>query len=284
MGKTKTAFVTGTEEAKVTGAEKYKERQKKKAVLVESLPSKDKKEKVHIAGLKGGQRIKIVEAEIPSEVSEEVKPESENVLPVTEKKGKPKVRGKKYQNAKAKIDRNKLYPVPDAIKLIKETSYSSFDGTVELHLIVKRVGLTSNVMLPHPFGKTKKIEIASDETIEKLKAGRIDFDVLLATPEMMPKLVPFARLLGPKGLMPNPKNKTLITNPSDKSEALKSADSMFLKTEKESPVIHTVVGKVSFEDKNLQENVEAILSAIGVKQIEKVYIKSSMSPSVKVNF
>ena len=284
MGKTKTAFVAGTEDTKVTGAEKYKERQKKKAVLVESLPSKDKKEKVHIAGLKGGQRIKIVEAEIPSEVSEEVKPESENVFPVKEKKGKPKVRGKKYQNAKAKIDRNKLYPVPDAIKLIKETSYSSFDGTVELHLIVKRVGLTSNVMLPHPFGKTKKIEIASDETIEKLKAGRIDFDVLLATPEMMPKLVPFARLLGPKGLMPNPKNKTLITNPSDKSEALKSADSMFLKTEKESPVIHTVVGKVSFEDKNLQENVEAILSAIGVKQIEKVYIKSSMSPSVKVNF
>jgi large subunit ribosomal protein L1 len=284
MGKTKTAFVAGSEETKVTGAEKYKERQKKKAVLVEAAPSKEKKEKVHIAGLKGGQRIKVVEAEIPSEVSEETIPESAKSEPATEKRGKPKVRGKKYQNAKAKIDRNKLYPTLDAIKLIKETSYSSFDGTVELHLLVKRIGLTSNVKLPHPFGKTKKIEVASDETIEKLKAGKIDFDVLLATPEMMPKLVPYARLLGPKGLMPNPKNKTLITNPSVKSEALKSAESMFLKTEKDSPVVHTVAGKVSFDNKDLQENVEAILSAIGVKQIEKVYIKSSMSPSVKVSF
>src|SRR4030043_151721 len=106
MGKTKTAFVAGTEDTKVTGAEKYKERQKKKAVPFESLPSKDKKEKVHIAGLKGGQRIKIV----------------------------------------------------------RKSPDSSFDGTVELHLIVKRVGLTSNVMLHRPFWKTKKIEIASDET------------------------------------------------------------------------------------------------------------------------
>src|SRR4030042_5553794 len=284
MGKTKTAFVAGSEEAKVTGAEKYKERQKKKPVLVEGASSKEKKEKVHVAGLKGGQRIKVVGAEIPSEVAEEAKPESEKPETAVEKKGKLKVRGKKYQNAKAKIDRNRLYTTPDAIKLIKETSYSSFDGTVELHLLVKRIGLTSNVKLPHPFGKTKKIEFASDETIEKLTAGKIDFDVLLATPEMMPKVVTSARLLGPKGLMPNPKNKTLITNPSVKSEALKSAESMFLKTEKESPVIHTVVGKVSFEDKDLQENVEAILSAIGVKQIEKVYIKSSMSPSVKVGF
>ena len=282
MGKTKTAFVTGTEEAKVTGAEKYKERQKKKAVLVEAAPSQKKKEKIHLAGFKGGQRIKIVEAEIPSEVTEEVKSESEKPEEVLEKREKPKVRGKKYQNAKAKIDRNKLYPILDAIKLLKEVSYSSFDGTVELHILVKRIGITSNVKLPHPFGKTKKIEIASDETIEKLKAGKIDFDVLLATPDMMPKLVPFARLLGPKGLMPNPKNKTLITNPSVKTEALKSAESMFLKTEKDSPVIHTVVGKVSSDDKDLQENVEAIFSAIGTKQIEKVYIKSSMSPSVKL--
>jgi large subunit ribosomal protein L1 len=277
MGKTKTAFVGGVEEKTLSGAEKYKERQKKKAAA-EAVSEKEKPSRVHITGLKGGQRIKVVEAEpIVSEPEEEIekKQVKEKVV---------KIHGKKYLGAKAKIDKNKLYPLPDAIKLLREVSYSSFDPTVELHLGVKRVGLTANVTLPHQFGKAKKIEIADEATIEKLKKGKIDFDVLLATPDMMPHLVPFARLLGPKGLMPNPKNGTLISKESAKTDASKSAQALYLKTEKDHPLIHTAVGKLSLKDAEIQDNIEAILTAVSQKQIEKAFLKSSMSPSIKISF
>ena len=276
MGKTKTAFVAGIEEEKLSGAEKYKERQKKKAVA-ESISAKEKTQKVHITGLKGGQRIKAVEAE-PVVAGEEESVEKKQV-----KEKIKKARGKKYIGARSKIDTNKLYPIPDAIKLLREVSYSSFDPTIELHLGVKKVGLTVNVTLPHQYGKTKKIEVADDATIEKLKKGKIDFDVLLATPDMMPKLVPFARLLGPKGLMPNPKNGTLVSKESLKKDTNKSAQSLYLKTEKDHPLIHTTVGKLSLKDSEIKENIEAIFSAISQKQIDKAFLKSSMSPSIKLS-
>ncbi|KKU25035.1 MAG: hypothetical protein UX34_C0004G0001, partial [Candidatus Woesebacteria bacterium GW2011_GWF1_46_13] len=130
-------------------------------------------------------------------------------------------------------------------------------------------------------GKEKKIEIASDETIKKLEAGKIDFDILLATAEMMPKLIPFAKVLGPKGLMPNPKAGTLLTD-IKKAKSF-SAATLNLKTEKEAPLIHTVVGNVSQNDQELIENAEAILNALGgAKQIVKGYLKATMGPSVRL--
>lgn len=274
MGKTKTAFVTGTGGEVPSGEEKYKARLKKRE---EKEKKPEKPEKIHISGLKGGQRIKIIVAEpLPPTVT----PEVEAVESKETKVKKPRIRGKKYQSAKSKIDRNRLYPLTDAIKLVKEATFSSFDGTIELHLVVKKTGLTTNVTLPHQFGKTKKIELASDKTVDKLKEGKIDFDVLLATADMMPKLVPFARILGPKGLMPNPKNGTLIKKASDADKF--SANSMTIKTEKDFPVIHTSVGLVSQKDSDLAENVDAIFEAIGKKLIEKAYLKSTMSPSIKM--
>lgn len=256
MGKTKTAFV---------------------GEVVEEKPKKEKKEKekkVHIAGLKGGQRIKVVEAEAAPTKEEEVKEEEKKVKA-------PKVRSKKYQEAKTKITAGQLYPIDEAIKLVKETSYSKFNGAVELHLVVKKAGLSAKVTLPHSAGKEKKVEVASDETIKKLESGKIDFDILLATPEMMPKLVPFARILGSKGLMPNPKNGTLISD-IKKAKSF-SAATLNLKTEKEAPLMHTVVGKVSQDEKQLKENTEAILNALGgSKQILKAYLKATMGPSVKI--
>jgi len=233
-------------------------------------------EKVHLSGLKGGQRVKMVEEE-PSQ--DEVKTEE------TKKSGGrkivEKVRGKKYVDAKKKFDNSKTYSVAEAVKLVKETSYSKFDGTVELHMIVKKAGVSAQVALPHQAGKTKKVEIATDETIEKLKSGRIDFDILVATAEMMPKIVPFARLLGPKGLMPNPKNGTLV--PDEKKAKSFSTGTVALKTEKEAPLVHTVIGKVSQDSKELAENLEAIFKAFGGgKQIDKTFIKATMGPSVKV--
>ena len=262
MGKTKTAFIG-------EGVEEKKEHKKQSA----------KPEKIHIAGLKGGQRIKTIEAEpLPTETTTAEGTEGG----AKEKKvNAPKVRGKKYQEAKTKINPITLYPLPEAIKLAKETSYSKFDGSLELHLVLKKVGVSANVKFPHSAGKEKKIEIADEATVAKLKEGKIDFDILLATAEMMPKLVPFARILGPKGLMPNPKNGTLISDPK-KAKAF-SANAITVKTEKEAPLIHTVFGKVSQPDKELIANAEAVLTALGKdKQIVKAYTKASMGPSVKV--
>ena len=233
-------------------------------------------EKVHLSGLKGGQRVKMVEEE-PSQA--EVK--TEEIKKSGGRKIVEKVRGKKYVDAKKKFDNSKTYSIAEAIKLVKETSYSKFDGTVELHMIVKKAGVSTQVTLPHQAGKTKKVEIATDETVEKLKSGKIDFDVLVATSAMMPKLVPFARLLGPKGLMPNPKNGTLV--PDEKKAKSFSTGTVALKTEKEAPLVHTVIGKVSQDSKELTENLEAIFKAFGGgKQIDKIYIKATMGPSVKV--
>lgn len=256
MGKTKTAFVSET----------TKETKKVK---------KEKPEKVHISGLKGGQRVKAIEAEPVIEESRE-EPEAKTLA-----KKRKKARGKRYMEARAKIDQNKLYPLKEALKLVKESSISKFDGSMEAHFVVKKTGLSASVKLPHQAGKSKKVEVANDSTIDKLKKGKIDFDVLLATPDMMPKLVPFAKILGPKGLMPNPKNGTLIKNAAD-SKSFSEAG-VTLKTEKEAPLIHTVVGKMSMDDKKLEENLEAILSGIGKKQVVKAYLTSTMGPSVKLS-
>jgi large subunit ribosomal protein L1 len=259
MGKTKTAFVGENPDEK----NKVKSQKAHKA----------EEGRVHIAGLKGGQRVKVVEA---------AETEQAPILEVTKFNKKiERVRGKKYVESKKAFDREKYYPVAEAVKLVKSTSYSKFDGTMELHLIVKKTGTSAQVTLPFQAGRQKKVEIATDETIEKLKKGVIDFDVLVATPTIMPKLVPFARLLGPKGLMPNPKNGTLVAD--EKKAKAYSTGSIVIKTEKEAPLVHTVVGKNSQPDNEITANIEAILKAMGgAKQIVKAYLTSSMSPSVKL--
>jgi len=268
MGKTKTSFVD-TAVAELTGKEAYEKRKQEKA-----KKEGEKQEKIHIAGLKGGQRIRAIEAEVP--------PSQEEQKETKKKMAAPKQRGKKYKDAKAKVNPAQAYSLKDAAKLVKETSYSSFDGSFELHLVVKKQGLSANVTLPHGAGRQKKVEVASDETIKKLESGKIDFDILLATPEMMPKLVPFARILGPRGLMPNPKNGTLISDVKKAKDF--STNSLSLKTEKEAPLIHTVVGKVSQNQEEIVENIEAIIKALGgTHQILRGYAKATMGPSVKLN-
>lgn len=252
MGKTKTAFV---------GDEEKKEKK-------QGRPSK-----VHIAGLKGGQRIKTIESE-PIVTEETAKLEEKE----TKKKLAPKTHGKKYLEAKMKVNQASLYPFKEAIKLMKLTSFSKFDGSAEVHLVVKKTGLSANVTLPHAGGRVKKVEIASEETINKLKEGKIDFDILVASPDMMPKLVAFARVLGPKGLMPNPKNGTLLANPKKYS-----GNSLSVKTEREAPLIHSVFGKVGQDAGELFDNLSAITEALGGnKQIVKGYIKATMGPSIKI--
>ncbi|HKC04618.1 MAG TPA: hypothetical protein VKC54_01995 [Patescibacteria group bacterium] len=267
MGKTKTAFIG-------EGESKNKEKSHQ--------AHKSEEGKIHVAGLKGGQRVKVIETEMPE--TTEAATASDATASQRKSGGREiveRVRGKKYVSSKNKVVPGKLYSVKEAVKLVKESSYSKFDGTMELHLIVKKVGSSAQVALPHAAGREKKVEVASDETIEKLKAGKIDFDILVSTAEMMPKLVPFARLLGPKGLMPNPKNGTLVTDPK-KAQGF-SAGVVTLKTEKEAPLIHTVVGKNSQADSEIESNISAVLKALGgEKQIVRAFLKSTMSPSVKL--
>ena len=224
----------------------------------------------------GKMKMKPAKEEAETKVEQTVEQKAEKKRLIVEK-----VRSKKYVASKGKIEVGKAYPTSQAIKLVKESSYSKFDGTIELHLVMKKLGASIQITLPHAAGRVKKVEVASDETVEKLKAGKIDFDILVSTPDMMVKLVPFAKLLGPRGMMPNPKNGTLIAD-AKKAKSF-SAAPVTLKTEKEAPLIHTVLGKGSQKDEEISANLEAILKAFGgSKQIVRGFIKSTMSPSVKL--
>lgn len=257
MGKTKTAVVSGLPE----------ETKKKEKKAPEKKGTK-------VPGLKGGERVVEISGGPIIQENEEKETKKKNFVK------KEKVRGKKYQDAKKKVDSNKEYPIKDAVKLVKETSFVKFDATLELHIKVKKEGLNVSLELPHSTGKDKKIALADEKTIENLKNGKVDFDVLLATAEIMPKLVPFAKILGPRGLMPNPKNGTLLKNKEDVKKF--SLNKVLLKTEKDAPLIHTTVGKTGIEDKKIIENIEAILNAISKRQVEKAHLTSTMGPSVKL--
>lgn len=277
MGKTKTAIISGLPgEKELSGAEKYKIKQAKKAAAEAGPGEAKSKRTVKGVGLKGGERMKVIGADLP--VKEETAETTAGLSPKA-KRG-PRVRGNKHAASVAKIDNAKLYPMAEAVKLAKETSYSKFDGTMELHAVVKKEGISTQVTLPHSAGKKKKIEIADEATIKKLEAGKIDFDVLLATGDMMPKLVKYARLLGPKGLMPNPKNGTVIKTVSDAKKF--SENAVTIKTQRKAPLIHTTIGKVSQPEKELVANAESVLKAISKNQLVKVYVCASMGPSVKV--
>ncbi len=267
MGKTKTAFVGGTDDQPVKkGYDKAAKEAKRKERASNAVSSM---EKVYVPNLQNEAASDAVPSE-PSTASDPSVPKAKD----------KKIRSKKYRESYSKISKDRLYKLPEAITLVKEASYSSFDGTMELHMTIKKEGFSTNVTLPHSFGKQKRIVVADETVVEQLKAGKIEFDVLLSTADMMPKLVPFARLLGPRGLMPNPKNGTLIKNAKEADNFSTAATT--LKTEKKAPVIHTAVGKVSQSNEDLTQNIETIFSAIGTRQILRVYLKSTMSPSVKV--
>lgn len=261
MGKTKTAVLSGVTEVKKTSAEEYAEKKAKKAAMMAKNNPKSEE--------------KIEESPVVSEVKEVEAPKKVNkILSVSS-------RGKKYLESKSKVSKATLYKLEDAIKAVKESSYLKFDGTMELHLNVKKTGVNVQVTLPFSTGKQKRIEIADEKTLAKLKEGKVDFDLLLATAEMMPKLAMFARLLGPKGLMPNPKNGTVIKTEKD-AEKFKG-NLITLKTEREAAIVHTSFGKVSQKTEELVKNAESILTALGgSKTIVRAFMKSTMSPSVKL--
>ncbi|MEK9178586.1 MAG: 50S ribosomal protein L1, partial [Patescibacteria group bacterium] len=155
-----------------------------------------------------------------------------------------------------------------------------FDETVELHINTIDGSVSGRMMLPHGTGKKARVAIASDELIEQLEKGTIDFDVLIAHPSMMPKLAKVAKFLGPRGLMPNPKSGTITDKPEEAMKKFEEGQINF-KTEK-SPIVHLSVGKLSFGPDKLSENIEAAIEAINKAKIRNAILKSTMSPGIKL--
>ncbi len=222
--------------------------------------------------------------------------------------------GKKYVEASKNVEKNKEYTSAEAIKLAKETSITKFDGTIDvaikLNVDPKKADqqLRGSFVLPNGTGKSKKILVIAKGTqaeaaknagadyvgdkdmIDKIQNENwFSYDVIIATPDMMPELGKIGKILGPKGLMPNPKTNTVTTNVVNAIEDVKKGMISF-KTDTYGN-IHSVIGKSSFEDTKLQENLEYIVNAITKlkpasvkgKFIKSVTVASTMGPGIKVD-
>ena len=222
--------------------------------------------------------------------------------------------GKKYVEASKKVDRATLYTAEEAIKLVKETATTKFDSTVEvafnLNLDTKKADqqLRGSMVLPNGTGKTKRVlVIAKGEAAEAARAAGadyvgdvdmidkianenwFDYDVIVATPDMMAQLGKIGRVLGPKGLMPNPKTGT-VTMDTGKAVTDIKKGMVEYKTDSYGNV-HTVIGKVSFDDAKLLENLNYVVSTIAKskptvvkgKYILNISISSTMGPGIKLD-
>ena len=224
--------------------------------------------------------------------------------------------GKKYLEAMTKVDRDTLYTPKEALELVKNISFTNFDSTVEIHL---RMGLDPRqadqllrdvVNLPHGLGKTIRVLVFAegegaaaakkagadvvaddDEWIKKIQDGYTDFDVAISTPEMMGKAGKLGRVLGPRGLMPNPKAGTVVPA-EDLPRAIEEAKAGRVEFRLDKTAnIHVPLGKVSFSADQLEENMAALMNAIKKARpaaakgsyVKKVTVTSTMGPGVKVD-
>ena len=224
--------------------------------------------------------------------------------------------GKKYLAAAAKIDNEKMYTSREALELAKETSTTNFDATVEVHI---RTALDPRqadqqvrdvVVLPHGLGKTVRVLVFAqgdgataarengadfvvddDESLKQVEGGQLDFDVAIATPDMMGRVGRLGRVLGPRGLMPNPKAGTVV-NADDLERALQEAKAGRVEFRLDKTAnMHVVIGKVSFELDKLLGNFAALMNAVrkarptGAKGIylRRITISTTMGPGIKVD-
>ncbi|MBR3056146.1 50S ribosomal protein L1 [Candidatus Saccharibacteria bacterium] len=221
-------------------------------------------------------------------------------------------RGKKYQEVAKLVEKGKVYNLSDAIDLAIKTNPTKFDASVEVHA---RLGvdprqadqnIRTTLVLPNGNGKTVRVavfapvdvcktakaagaDIAEDEEfLKQLEKGNIDFDVLISTPQYMPKLGKFARLLGPKGLMPNPKAGT-VTADVEKAVKEAKAGKVEYRVDKQA-IVHIGVGKVSFGKDKLIENANAFFDSLKAQKpsslkgayVKSVYITTTMGPSIAI--
>ncbi len=271
----------------------------------EKFAKAGKKSKKHVEEVKAEEERQARKAEAAAEPEKKAGPK-----PVT--RSRLERRGKNYRKAAEKLEKGKVYSLTDAIKLAIETSPVKFDATVEMHF---RLGvdprqadqnIRATVTLPAGTGKSVRVavfapldlaktakaagaDIAEDEEFTKrLDKEQLDFDVLISTPQYMPKLGKYARLLGPKGLMPNPKAGTVTT---DIEKAVKEAKAgkIEYRVDKQA-IIHVGLGKVSFGADKIAENVNAFLESLKAQKpasikgqfVKSVFISTTMGPSIQV--
>ncbi len=204
------------------------------------------------------------------------------VSPPPKKEEVKQKHSKKYLAMAKILDKTKFYSVTEAIGLLKKLPQTNFDTSVELHLNTTEKGIKQNVALPFGTGKQIRVAVVNDEVLAKIEKGVIDFDVLLTEPAFMPRLAKHAKILGPKGLMPNPKNGTITTD-IEKAKAAFSKGQIQVKTEANFPLIHQLVGKISIKPEELAENINAVINAVKKNKILSAYVKTTMSPSLKLD-
>ena len=277
------------------------------ATEAETFAKSGKKSKKHLEEVKAEEERQARKAERKAKEAT-VKPKG--ATPIT----RPRIerRGKKYQEAAKLVEKGKTYSLQEALELALETSPVKFDASVEVHA---RLGvdprqadqnIRTTLVLPNGNGKEVRVavfapldvckaakaagaDIAEDEEfLKQLEKGAIDFDVLIATPQYMPKLGKFARLLGPKGLMPNPKAGTVTT---DVEKAVKEAKAgkVEYRVDKQA-IVHIGIGKTSFGAEKLAENANAFFDSLKAQKpntlkgayVKSVFITTTMGPSIQI--
>jgi len=222
-------------------------------------------------------------------------------------------RSKKYEEVVKLLEPNKKYTLDEAIELVKKTSTTTFDSTIELHV---RLGIDpkkgdqqvrATITLPHTASKPKRVAafvdeahekeakdagadlVGGEELIAKIKtSGKIEFDEAVALPQMMPKLASIAKVLGPKGLMPSPKNETVGPDITKMVTELKQGKISYKNDDTSN--LHLTVAKVSFDDAEVKENLVAVLDSIKRNRpqttkgvfIKKIALATTMGPSIEI--
>lgn len=276
------------------------------AVDEENFAKAGKKSKKHTEEVKAEEERQARKADAAAQ------PEEKKAGPRPIARTRLERRGKAYKAVAKKVEAGKVYSLKDAVELAIATNPAKFDATVEMHF---RLGvdprqadqnIRATVSLPAGTGKTVRVavfapldiakqakaagaDIAEDEEFTKrLEKEQLDFDILISTPQYMPKLGKFARLLGPKGLMPNPKAGT-VTNDIEKAVKEAKAGKIEYRVDKQA-IVHVGLGKVSFGTDKLLENVNAFVESLKSQKpasikgqyVKSVYISTTMGPSIAV--
>ncbi len=259
---------------KTFGDEELEQKEKEKAERKKEAKKVEKK-----AEIKAEETAVEPETEVKEEKAETLEPKKEKKEKFQKKQ--KAFRSTQYLSLTEKVGQDKIYPLNDALELLEKLQRKKIDETVELHINTLSGGVSGNVTLPHGTGKKTKVAVATDALIAEVEKGVINFDILVAEPQMMAKLAKVAKVLGPRGLMPNPKNGTITDKPEELIKKYEGGQINF-KTETKAPILHLTVGKMSFGTKKLEENIDAMLKAVKKPNIVNATLKSTMSPGIKL--
>ncbi|TSC92826.1 MAG: putative 50S ribosomal protein L1p [Candidatus Berkelbacteria bacterium Licking1014_85] len=246
---------------------------------------KDKPARQSKLGVAGGKAKSKDINVIPSEVEGSLKsvPDKSST---TKTRGKKRIRAKRSKKYLAnrkilsEIKSKDLASIANRIKEIAGKTVQTINLSINISAKKGQDAIRKMVSLPSGATKQPKIAIADDNILQELEKGKIDFEILIATPEYMPKLAKYAKILGPKGLMPNPKSGTVSDKPEEAKKALLSGN-VELKTDKTN-IIHIPVGKTDWETDKITANINAVLKEIPDNRLTRAFLSGSQSPSVKL--